>query len=105
MSIAVEETKITFTEAARRQPRLRAGRPCHPATIARWAMNGVTVCGQVIRLEITQHGGRPCTTVEALERFHGRCAGARSGDNVVVTQVAATRGQVDAERFLDANGI
>ena len=104
MSITGNQTKITYTEAARRQPRMRADKPCHPATIARWAMNGVTVCGQRIKLEVTQHGGRPCTTVEALDRFHARCEAARSGVAPEYAPVPS-RGQADAELILDAAGV
>jgi hypothetical protein len=60
----IEQT-IALAEAARRLPRLRAGRPVAPATLWRWASHGL----RGVRLETVRVGGTCCTSVEALQRF------------------------------------
>jgi hypothetical protein len=64
------ETLRSFSEAARRLPPLRKGRPVHPATLWRWATRGVrTRDGISVRLETLKLGGTCCTSDEALARF------------------------------------
>jgi hypothetical protein len=65
------EQTIPFAEAARRLPRLRAGRPVSPATLWRWASRGL----RGVRLETVRVGGTTCTSVEALRRFFARLGG------------------------------
>lgn len=79
-----QETKITFVEAARQQPSVREGRPCHPNTIANWAKKGVLIHGRRIKLEVFQRGGVKCTTIEALRRFQAACDAVRAAGPIVV---------------------
>lgn len=66
------ETALSLSAAARRLPRLRAGRPVHPATLLRWVLDGIRgPGGGRVRLEAVRVGGRWVTTAEALERFQG----------------------------------
>lgn len=64
----LSEQILPFAEAARRLPRLRAGRAVNPSTIWRWASHGV----RGVRLETVRVGGTTCTSLEALERFFAR---------------------------------
>ena len=59
------ENIVSFAEACERLPRRRAGRPTHPATLYRWASDGL----KGICLETIQVGGTLCTSMEALQRF------------------------------------
>jgi hypothetical protein len=59
------ETLVSFTEACLKLPRRRAGRNTHPATLYRWANEGL----HGVRLETIRVGGTQCTSVEALQRF------------------------------------
>jgi len=59
------ENVISFSEACRRLPRRRAGRRSHPATMYRWASQGI----RGVKLETIQIGGTLCTSLEALQRF------------------------------------
>ncbi len=79
------ETTIPLAEAARRLPRLRAGRPVSPATLWRWASHGL----RGVRLQTVRVGGTTCTSTEALNRFFAAlngetaaapCAAASSAD-------------------------
>ena len=58
------EKILTFSEAARRLPKVGGKRP-HPSTIWRWGRKGL----HGIRLETRRVGGRFVTSEEALERF------------------------------------
>ena len=59
------EEVIPLGAAAKRLPRLRAGRPVAPSTLWRWATAGLNG----IRLETCKVGGTTCTSREALGRF------------------------------------
>ena len=61
----LRETTITMSEAARRLPIRRRGKPLHVNTLHRWAHKG---CRGVV-LETVMIGGTRCTSVEALRRF------------------------------------
>lgn len=90
------ETVIPFAEAARRLPRLRAGRPVSPATLWRWARHGL----RNARLETVRVGGTTCTSVEALGRFFA----ALNGGSAPTPAAASVRNaRVEAE--LDQAGI
>ena len=65
------ETVLPFSEAARRLPRLCAGRPVHPSTLWRWASSGI----RGVRLETVRVGGTTCTSVEAFSRFFAALSG------------------------------
>jgi uncharacterized protein DUF1580 len=79
------ETLISFSDACRRLPSRRAGRPAHPATLYRWASEGV----RGVRLETIRVGGSLCTSVEALQRFCEQLT--RSDDRSVVSPAEETR--------------
>jgi hypothetical protein len=59
------EELLTFSQAARRLPRLRNDRPINPATIWRWGTVGV----RGVKLETIKVGAVNCTSVQALGRF------------------------------------
>ncbi len=63
-----KEEVVSFSEAAKRLPRRRAGKKPHVATLYRWASRGL----RGSHLETIQIGGTMCTSVEALQRFFGR---------------------------------
>ena len=94
------EAILTFTEAARRVPMRRRGKPTHVATIHRWAKNGV----RGVRLESLRLGGGLVTSVEALQRF---AESLTAGDGVPVVRTSAQRERAAdrAERELQAAGV
>ena len=59
------EQVLTISDACARLPRRRAGKRPHPATLYRWANQGV----RGHHLETIQVGGTLCTSIEALQRF------------------------------------
>ena len=59
------ETFVSFKVASERLPRRRAWKRPHPATLYRWAKDGL----HGIKLETIQIGGTLCTSLEALQRF------------------------------------
>lgn len=64
------ETVVSLSQAARRLPPFRAGRPVNRATIFRWISEGVRLPdGSRLRLEAVRIGGRWVTSIEALTRF------------------------------------
>lgn len=65
------EKLLTLREASQLLPRRRAGKPCHPATLYRWASSGI----HGIKLESMRVGGSLCTSLEALQRFFERLSG------------------------------
>ncbi len=66
--IQLAEEILTLRHAAQRLPRRRSGRRPHPATLYRWATDGL----RGVRLETIQVGGTTCTSIEALQRFFER---------------------------------
>jgi hypothetical protein len=56
---------MSLSQAARRLPRLRNGRPVSPSTVWRWASRGL----RGVRLEIIRIGGVACTSAAALRDF------------------------------------
>jgi len=61
---------ISCAQAAKRIPSYRAGRPCNPSTIFRWAACGIKLPdGRKIHLEAARLNGRWITTQAAIERF------------------------------------
>ena len=71
------EALLSFPEACKRLPRRRSGKRPHPATLYRWASDGL----RGVMLETIQVGGTLCTSMEALQRFFSRLGSqsARSG--------------------------
>jgi hypothetical protein len=65
-----EETLLSISQAARRLPPGRRGRPVSFACVLRWILDGIPgPDGQRVRLEAVRLGGRWLTSVEALSRF------------------------------------
>jgi hypothetical protein len=61
---------LSFSQAARRFPSARRGRPVHSSCVWRWAREGVRLPGgRVVRLECAKVSGRWLTSEPALERF------------------------------------
>jgi hypothetical protein len=64
------ETLLNISQAAKRFPPYRAGRPVHGATVTRWILSGIRgPGGQRIRLEAVRRPAGWLTSVEAIERF------------------------------------
>jgi hypothetical protein len=59
------EELITMSAATRRLPARSGGKRPHPATVYRWAKQGV----RGVKLESIRCGGSLCTSAEALQRF------------------------------------
>jgi hypothetical protein len=98
---------LSLSQAARRLPRLRAGRPVHPSTLWRWALTGL----RGVRLETTMVGGVRVTSAAALRRFFAAVAAQSIGEAAadqpaeVSGRVTATRHDENIERQLDAEGL
>jgi hypothetical protein len=92
----LSETVLGFAAAGRRLPG-RDGKHVHPATLTRWALNGVRgASGETIRLEAVRVGGRWVTSAEALERFAKRLTAGPSCEHE-----PAVHHNADQERQLD----
>jgi Protein of unknown function (DUF1580) len=64
------ETLLSLTQAARRLPPGRRGRPVSISCVLRWLLDGVPgPDGRRIRLEAVRLGGRWVTSAEAIQRF------------------------------------
>jgi hypothetical protein len=69
-STLIDETLLSLSQAARRLPPGRNGRPVTLSCLLRWVLDGVPgPDGQRVRLEAARLGGRWLTSVEALARF------------------------------------
>jgi hypothetical protein len=98
---------MSLTQAARRLPRLRAGRPVHPSTVWRWALSGL----RGVRLETAMVGGVRVTSAAALRRFFDAVS-ANSAVNAKTDQPVegsrqgtGTYHDEQVERQLDAEGL
>lgn len=61
---------ISLSEAARRLPSHRRGRPVHSSCVWRWISRGVTLpTGELVFLQAAKLSGRWLTTGPALQRF------------------------------------
>jgi hypothetical protein len=81
------EELLTLSEASKRLPKLKAGKPPHVSTLHRWVLRGCrSQDDMVVRLETVKIGGTTCTSLEALQRFFDRL----SGDTTVVTPPTPT---------------
>jgi hypothetical protein len=78
----LSEETISLAAAARRLPKLRAGRPVSPATIWRWASHGL----RGVRLETARVGGTTVTSPAALRAFFA-ALGDRSESPIVPASV------------------
>src|SRR4051794_22920109 len=83
---------LTLTQAARRLPRLRAGRPVAVSTIWRWATHGL----RGVTLETAMCGGVRITSTECLRRFFAALGSKEHSSNN-----ASTGNQAAIERRLD----
>lgn len=64
------ETLLSLSQAAKRFPPFRQGRPVSASTVWRWAFDGVVITGgSRVRLDVVRLGGRWLTSVEAIGRF------------------------------------
>jgi Protein of unknown function (DUF1580) len=92
----LSEETISLAAAARRLPKLRAGRPVSPATIWRWASHGL----RGVRLETARVGGTTVTSPAALRAFF-----AALGGNAAAPVAASTERADAAAAELDLVGI
>jgi len=70
MVINLAEPHLSLTQAARRFPVGRGGRPCSPVTCWRWIKNGVrTIDGRVVKLFALRCGARWVVPESAIENF------------------------------------
>jgi hypothetical protein len=106
----LSDTTLSLAQAARRLPRLRAGRPVHPSTVWRWALAGL----RGIRLETAMVGGVRVTSEEALRRFFAEVDNATAGgadgrpnvtSSSMMRPAARSRHDEHVERQLDAEGL
>ncbi|HEX5272563.1 MAG TPA: DUF1580 domain-containing protein [Gemmataceae bacterium] len=102
----LSDNTLSLSQAARRLPRLRAGRPVHVTTVWRWALNGV----RGVKLETAMVGGVRVTSEEALLRFFAAVGGAAtspgpSGPPATGRTNARARHDEAVERELDAEGL
>jgi Protein of unknown function (DUF1580) len=106
------DTTLSLAQAARRLPRLRAGRPVHPATLWRWSTKGV----RGVKLETAMVGGVRVTSEAALSRFIAALsslpAPTAMGDRRAALPLPAggrspvrSRREEHIDRQLDAEGI
>jgi len=95
------ETVLSFSDAAVRLPRRRAGKKPHVATLYRWAMRGC----RGVRLETIRVGGTLCTSVEALQRFCERLSSPGCEPQPRQTTKARERSIAQAEQELERAGI
>jgi hypothetical protein len=98
--------QITFSQAARRLPRMRRGRPVSPSTLWRWHRHGLKAWdGAVVRLRAWRVGGQTLTSEAALREFFARLsAGAGEAPTRAAPTEDDTRGK-EVEGQLDALGI
>ena len=62
------ERLLTLSQAAKKLPKRRAGKPTAPSTLYRWASIGL----RGVKLEVLRVGGCTCMSREALQRFFVR---------------------------------
>jgi hypothetical protein len=89
----INESVISFSQAADELPRRRRGRKAHISTLYRWATVG---CRGVV-LESIQIGATRCTSREALQRFFERLS-APVGSGAVPGPAAMARTLVRRQR-------
>jgi hypothetical protein len=98
------ETVLSLSQAAKRLPPGRSGKPTHPATLTRWIMTGV----RGVKLEAAKLGGRWVTSAEALQRFAEALTAAPAGDGAAPpppTPAALRRAAEGADRELARLGV
>ena len=75
--IDISEEILPLSAWAKRLPRRRQGRPVNPATLYRWANQGL----KGVRLEVIQIGGSTCTSKSALQNFFNALTEAENPDD------------------------
>ena len=96
------ETVLSFSDAAKRLPRRRAGKRPHVATLYRWATRGC----QGVKLETIRVGGTLCTSAEALQRFCERLSNPDESSDVAGYGSRSRQRQIaQAEHELEQAGI
>jgi hypothetical protein len=63
------KTVFPLSEAAKRLPPNRRGRPVTLSCVLRWVLDGVRTRDRKVRLEAVRLGGRWLTSKEAIQRF------------------------------------
>jgi hypothetical protein len=106
MSMSIDplsDDTFTLTQAAKRLPRLRAGRPVNPSTLWRWALRGV----RGVKLETAMVGGVRVTSEAALRRFFGTLSAGFSLEpsGASACNAAASHRQNPVEQELDELGL
>lgn len=103
LTSVLDETRITFGEAARRLPG-RKGPPTRQ-TVRRWHVEGIHVGDDYVRLEARRVGGQWFTSVEACDRFI-EAINPDDADRALARTPAATSRAADAAgRKLAAKGL
>jgi hypothetical protein len=99
---------LSLTQAARRFPSARMGRPVHSSCIWRWMHSGVRLRdGRVVKLECARVAGRWLTSEPALARFIAAQTPATDNSPTPAprTPTARQRASERAAKQLDAIGI
>ncbi|HZV05240.1 MAG TPA: hypothetical protein VE999_09180 [Gemmataceae bacterium] len=98
---------LSLSDAARRLPSARQGRPVHSSCVWRWITSGVRLAnGAVVRLEAARLAGRYLTSTPALERFLARQTLGRASEPARLrTAVQRQRASERAQRELQKLGI
>ena len=94
----LSEPTFSFSQAARRLPRLRNNKPVHASTLWRWARVGL----HGVRLETARVGGVQVTSDAALRRFFEGLAQAESA-GASTPEPGRRAAEIEAE--LDAAGL
>ena len=76
--IDISEEILPLSAWAKQLPRRRQGRPMNPATLYRWAKQGLNG----VRLEVIQIGGSTCTSKSALQTFFNALTAAENRNDV-----------------------
>jgi len=104
VSTILDEGAIGLAAAARILGTIRVGAPVHPSTVGRWAVRGVMVNGEVVRLESLRVGGRMCTSRPALLRFLER-QNATEDAPAIRSPAACSKASAAASAELVADGM
>jgi hypothetical protein len=97
---------LTLSQAARRLPRRRRGRPVSPATLWRWYKHGIKArSGETVRLQVWKIGGQTFTSEEALRVFSERLSTIGCYDNPVAAPSTKADFEENVEAQLDALGV
>ena len=90
---------LSLTQAAKRFPSARQGRPVHSSCVWRWMRDGVRLRdGLIVRLEAAKISGRWLTSEPALARFIAAQTPPLEGEAPMGIPRTATKRQRAAER-------